>query len=783
MTGGAFIGKAKQPQEPQVVPPVPPEPQSAFAAAEPSAVSFNKRSADAPPAFAPPARVSPSPKRKKVSVQGVHDRTGVAIQASFASGYTSAFSALKPAAGGHNKSGSGFSGFSTQNGFGPKAALLGTQFCDVHDQFRPPVSLFASASASSTLVARGCPPAAAIMTSTTSSSSQLNTNKAAAAQQLEGRPGKELEQQPPAQQPPPPDPASPPKKEKRRRGTSDVKSPASAAASSRRGGDEHQTPPGPPREHVGWKNMVYLAHRGAAEAIIADQDPTLDAALWTGSAAAVGPLGTGQHVYLRRYSDWTSHQRRGGLKPLLDDKSRVGAEGVVLKLEADLGFCTTAQRGEEVTPAKLRALECSSARVLAPAEGEDEAAGGGFLYCVCLPKVGKLAIRKIRYALTVEDEHDGVAVGSNSASASGAVEPSSSSIGIESMLGKKLAEPAQRRDAVAAEAVGGPSIAKRPLCGRGGAPYGGKGKHKGKIGPAPVRKNSTPRRKCVKKGGGKCTKKAGKAKGGVADPADICVGKFEAGVQQLFYLTSRASAEKIVNDQEIIVPDKCFRHGGPKHIYFHKEYPEAHLEEAGAAGEDKVVLSAQVNLGQCATVAGNKAVLARLSPQFLCENGCLSAYVQGEDVYCVCASGIYLSCKEKRKNKIWNLQYEPLPPPVDASNRGKVTLYHATDEASARKILQSQKFEPGKKGFLGGAIYFSKDPEEARKRQRVVAREQAVTLRARVNLGRCGQWKRDTAKVSTDGLQKYKCDSAKVVGLDVFCVCSTDRVRNITRLA
>ena len=61
-------------------------------------------------------------------------------------------------------------------------------------------------------------------------------------------------------------------------------------------------------------------------------------------------------------------------------------------------------------------------------------------------------------------------------------------------------------------------------------------------------------------------------------------------------------------------------------------------------------------------------------------------------------------------------------------------LYHATNEASAISIDQ-EGFRCGSRGFAGGAIYFSRRPEGARRKYRNGRGNPDILIECRVNLG------------------------------------------------
>jgi hypothetical protein len=107
------------------------------------------------------------------------------------------------------------------------------------------------------------------------------------------------------------------------------------------------------------------------------------------------------------------------------------------------------------------------------------------------------------------------------------------------------------------------------------------------------------------------------------------------------------------------------------------------------------------------------------------------------------------------------------------------TLYHQTDESSARAIISSQTMIPGTSGRAGGAIYFSSTPIETIG----PARRRGVILQCEVLLGNIKDIGTDR-----DGSMNYQ--TLKSQGYDSlkrrdqttsFVVYNTNQIRRIQR--
>eukprot|EP00445_Apocalathium_hangoei_P006506 CAMPEP_0203864414 /NCGR_PEP_ID=MMETSP0359-20131031/14745_1 /ASSEMBLY_ACC=CAM_ASM_000338 /TAXON_ID=268821 /ORGANISM="Scrippsiella Hangoei, Strain SHTV-5" /LENGTH=407 /DNA_ID=CAMNT_0050782139 /DNA_START=84 /DNA_END=1307 /DNA_ORIENTATION=+ len=101
-------------------------------------------------------------------------------------------------------------------------------------------------------------------------------------------------------------------------------------------------------------------------------------------------------------------------------------------------------------------------------------------------------------------------------------------------------------------------------------------------------------------------------------------------------------------------------------------------------------------------------------------------------------------------------------------------LFHATDMASASEIEQSGRFRPGRKGFAGGAIYFSASYDEACCRFKGGKRNPEIVVECEVLLGRifeAGRWTMNQRKCSAAGY-----DSVKIVDEEVYAVYDPNRI-------
>jgi len=101
-----------------------------------------------------------------------------------------------------------------------------------------------------------------------------------------------------------------------------------------------------------------------------------------------------------------------------------------------------------------------------------------------------------------------------------------------------------------------------------------------------------------------------------------------------------------------------------------------------------------------------------------------------------------------------------------------VKLYHSTDMASAKCIQSDGYFRSGKKGFAGGAIYFSANRSQAIGRCRGGKRSPDVVIVCEVDLGRTA-----TARPWEYRSQPSGFDSVRIGGKDIYAVYSSDRVR------
>ncbi|CAE7938804.1 unnamed protein product, partial [Symbiodinium necroappetens] len=100
-------------------------------------------------------------------------------------------------------------------------------------------------------------------------------------------------------------------------------------------------------------------------------------------------------------------------------------------------------------------------------------------------------------------------------------------------------------------------------------------------------------------------------------------------------------------------------------------------------------------------------------------------------------------------------------------------LFHATSEAAARNIARDGELCPGRAGFLGGAIYFSRSPHAACRKCRCGVAE--VIIECEVDLGHLLEVEQHSAQIEDVLAMGY--DSAVVIGLDVFAVLDPERVQ------
>lgn len=102
-------------------------------------------------------------------------------------------------------------------------------------------------------------------------------------------------------------------------------------------------------------------------------------------------------------------------------------------------------------------------------------------------------------------------------------------------------------------------------------------------------------------------------------------------------------------------------------------------------------------------------------------------------------------------------------------------LYHATSAENAESIRQENELRPGSHGFIGGAIYFSSDPEAACRKYHGGRGQPDVVIECLVDLGELIEVPRDEYDIQDLLAMGY--DSAKVFGFDVFAVYDPERVQ------
>ena len=102
-------------------------------------------------------------------------------------------------------------------------------------------------------------------------------------------------------------------------------------------------------------------------------------------------------------------------------------------------------------------------------------------------------------------------------------------------------------------------------------------------------------------------------------------------------------------------------------------------------------------------------------------------------------------------------------------------LFHATSAENAQSIHEEKELRPGSHGFVGGAIYFSSDPEAARRKFHGGRGQPDVVIKCSVDLGQLVEVPRDEYDIRD--LLDMGYDSAKVIGVDVFAVYDPERVQ------
>lgn len=102
-------------------------------------------------------------------------------------------------------------------------------------------------------------------------------------------------------------------------------------------------------------------------------------------------------------------------------------------------------------------------------------------------------------------------------------------------------------------------------------------------------------------------------------------------------------------------------------------------------------------------------------------------------------------------------------------------LYHATSAENAQSIREENELRPGSHGFVGGAIYFSEDPDAAIRKCHGGRGQPDVLIQCLVDLGQLIEVPRDMYDIQD--LLDMGYDSAKVIGVDVFAVYDPERVQ------
>ena len=117
--------------------------------------------------------------------------------------------------------------------------------------------------------------------------------------------------------------------------------------------------------------------------------------------------------------------------------------------------------------------------------------------------------------------------------------------------------------------------------------------------------------------------------------------------------------------------------------------------------------------------------------------------------------------------------------PRDRVTANHRVMFHATTEAAARAILNSQKMQRGASGAAGGGIYFAASPVDARRKARTTG---SVILAARVALGRSKVISSVDPSITFTSLLREGYDSVHLTafnGGDEFIVYNWDQVRQI----
>jgi hypothetical protein len=100
---------------------------------------------------------------------------------------------------------------------------------------------------------------------------------------------------------------------------------------------------------------------------------------------------------------------------------------------------------------------------------------------------------------------------------------------------------------------------------------------------------------------------------------------------------------------------------------------------------------------------------------------------------CALLAIIYLCWRHRRrKEPIFMDLRRRLVVKVETLRYGGARLYHQTDDATAKIILETQQMRPGNGGVAGGGIYFATTPELTAHK----AHRHGVILEATVSLGR-----------------------------------------------
>jgi hypothetical protein len=113
------------------------------------------------------------------------------------------------------------------------------------------------------------------------------------------------------------------------------------------------------------------------------------------------------------------------------------------------------------------------------------------------------------------------------------------------------------------------------------------------------------------------------------------------------------------------------------------------------------------------------------------------------------------------------------------------TLYHCTNQDSARSILSNMEFRPGKSGMFGPGIYFAATPRKAKHKAMMDGNGHAVTIAAEVFLGFMLQVPSARHSLTKEEVYSYGCHS--VHGLansgDEYIVFTSDNIRKVVGVA